>query len=73
MVLTHVKAPRFSCVIDGNRGQQMPNEVWHASYLLAKWQMACTAKKEATLCITVERMPQLLVNAELAHARIAIA
>jgi hypothetical protein len=41
--------------------------------LLTKWQKTCTPKKEATLRVTFERMPQLLVNAELAHARIAIA
>ena len=51
----------------------MPNEVRHASYLLTKWQETGTPKKEATLCVTVKRMSQLLINAELAYAPIAIA
>ena len=45
----------------------------HASYLVTKWQKTGAPKKEATLRVTLECMPQLLVNAELAHARIAIA
>ena len=51
----------------------MPNEVMHASYLVTKWQKTGAPKKEAALRVTLERMPQLLVNAELAYAPIAIA
>jgi hypothetical protein len=51
----------------------MTNEVRHASYLLTKWQETGTPKKEATLRVTFKRMTQLLVNAELDYAPIAIA
>jgi hypothetical protein len=51
----------------------MSNKVRHASYLLTKWQKTGTPKKEATLRVTIKRMTQLLVNAELAYARITIA